>query len=386
MITVPQLVISDTDATATGLTTRPADGAQDFLTLLTGAVSGNAPKKGNNALSLTDLPAASRPLPSEDSKTTGDRRLAPLTDDPLMLSLADSAHAASRLTTLTPQLKSGLAQMIKQEDLPDASETASDDNALAGLSALMAMLPQIAPATTTTPQEQSATSGVSLAGAQTHGGKSADAPLPLAITADDNTAADPHAAPMSQTTPLVAAALKADNDSAPSPTAVAVTPAITPTTSSMATHPVASVNAQLGTPEWQQSVSQHVTLFTRQGQHTAELKLHPQDLGQVHITLRLDDNQAQLQMMSPHSHVRAALEAALPVLRTQLADNGIQLAQSNISSDSSAGQQQHSAFQHPASQQSARDRAMASDEDELLSVPTTLQAAARGAGVVDIFA
>jgi flagellar hook-length control protein FliK len=33
----------------------------------------------------------------------------------------------------------------------------------------------------------------------------------------------------------------------------------------------------------------------------------------VQISLKLDDNQAQLQMVSAHSHVRAALEAALPV-------------------------------------------------------------------------
>lgn len=82
------------------------------------------------------------------------------------------------------------------------------------------------------------------------------------------------------------------------------------------------LSAPLGSHEWQQSLSQHVTLFTRQGQQSAELRLHPQDLGQVHISLKLDDNLAQLQMVSPHSHVRAALEAALPMLRTQLAESG----------------------------------------------------------------
>lgn len=45
-------------------------------------------------------------------------------------------------------------------------------------------------------------------------------------------------------------------------------------------------------------------------------------------------------MVSPHQHVRAALEAALPVLRTQLAESGIQLGQSNISGESFSGQQQ----------------------------------------------
>ncbi|WP_252990935.1 flagellar hook-length control protein FliK, partial [Shigella sonnei] len=75
----------------------------------------------------------------------------------------------------------------------------------------------------------------------------------------------------------------------------------------------------------------NISLFTRQGQQSAELRLHPQDLGEVQISLKVDDNQAQIQMVSPHQHVRAALEAALPVLRTQLAESGIQLGQSNIS-------------------------------------------------------
>jgi flagellar hook-length control protein FliK len=146
-----------------------------------------------------------------------------------------------------------------------------------------------------------------------------------------------------------------------------------------------TVNSQLGTAEWQQNVSQHITLFTRQGQQTAELKLHPENLGQVNITLKIDDNQAQIQMVSPHSHVRAALEAAIPTLRTQLADNGIQLSQSNVSSESFAGQQQ-SAFGQSSSQRSAEGRTNPSDNEETLSVPVSLQAQARGNGIVDTFA
>lgn len=68
--------------------------------------------------------------------------------------------------------------------------------------------------------------------------------------------------------------------------------------------------------------------------------------------LKVDDNQAQIQMISPHQHVRAALEAALPVLRTQLAESGIQLGQSNISGESFSGQQQ-AASQQQQSQRTA---------------------------------
>lgn len=105
----------------------------------------------------------------------------------------------------------------------------------------------------------------------------------------------------------------------------------------------------------------------------------------MQISLKLDDNQAQLQMVSPHSHVRAALEAALPMLRTQLAESGIQLGQSSISSESFAGQQQSSAQQQQAGRTQGQD-IFASEDDAALAAPASLQAAARGDGAVDIFA
>ena len=92
-------------------------------------------------------------------------------------------------------------------------------------------------------------------------------------------------------------------------------------------------------------------------------------------------------MVSAHSHVRAALEAALPVLRTSLAENGIQLAQSSVSSETFAGQQQQSSSQqqHQASR-SGNTGSFNEESDELLPVPAALQSAARGNSAVDIFA
>lgn len=195
------------------------------------------------------------------------------------------------------------------------------------------------------------------------------------------------------TSPLVAA----DKDSRDNAVSNNATPTVSaPTISSatvstpLSTHiatPVApQISAQLGSQEWQQAVSQHVTLFTRQGQQSAELRLHPEDLGQIQISLRLEDNQAQLQMTSPHSHVRAALEATLPALRTALAESGIQLGQSNISSESFAQQQQQSGQQQQPSQRSAGSFPSPGGEAEPLAVPASVQRLASGNNAVDIFA
>ena len=123
--------------------------------------------------------------------------------------------------------------------------------------------------------------------------------------------------PAQPLTPLVAEAQsKAEVISTPSPVTAAASPLITPhQTQPLPTVAAPVLSAPLGSHEWQQSLSQHISLFTRQGQQSAELRLHPQDLGEVQISLKVDDNQAQIQMVSPHQHVRAALEAALPVPR-----------------------------------------------------------------------
>ena len=39
------------------------------------------------------------------------------------------------------------------------------------------------------------------------------------------------------------------------------------------------LNAQLGSDEWQQALSQQIVMFSRNGQQNAELRLHPADLG-----------------------------------------------------------------------------------------------------------
>lgn len=148
------------------------------------------------------------------------------------------------------------------------------------------------------------------------------------------------------------------------------------TTSQIATPVALHLNAQLGTAEWQTSLSQHITLFTRQGKQNAELRLNPESLGNIQINLKIDDNQAQLHMVSARSHIRAALEAALPTLRARLAENGIQLGQSDISSESFAGQRQAG----------RSNFIQTGNDDETIAVPDSLQAAARGTNAVDIFA
>ena len=149
------------------------------------------------------------------------------------------------------------------------------------------------------------------------------------------------------------------------------------------------LNAQLGSDEWQQALSQQIVMFSRNGQQNAELRLHPADLGAIQISLKLDNDQAQINLVSGHSHVRAALEAAIPQLRSALAESGINLGESQVSSDSSAQGQN---FQQQ--QETRRDGqhgrfSLAQDSDTditPIAVPAALQARVNGNGAVDTFA
>ncbi|HAS1000234.1 TPA: flagellar hook length control protein FliK [Enterobacter cloacae] len=411
MITLQQLLMSDSELAGGTQTGKGTEGAQDFLSLLAGALT-EATGKGNDApLTLADLKAAGSKLSKVAQEAKGDTALQDKIAD--LLARQPALNGEEATPDISPEtLVSGLVPVSKGDALKALNGVNSKDDGkselseeeLAGLSALMAMLPHQQTRTVQATERNDITAPSAL-GSATRAQNGATQPLLNAAQGGHEkvqittpyqsqtqmTNSDPALPANAPAAPVVTASAEkqdlASSSSSSSPTAT-----LAPIVSSHATsQPAATVatapvlSQPLGTHEWQQSLSQHITLFTKQGQQTAELRLHPEDLGQVQISLKLDDNQAQLQMVSPHSHVRAALEAALPVLRTSLAENGIQLAQSSVSSESFAGQQQSSSQQHQASR-SGNTGGFNEESDELLPVPAALQSAARGNGAVDIFA
>lgn len=429
MINLQKLLSIDVDATSgvqTGVGKTSGDTAQDFLALLAGALGGKTltgtDAEGKTTLTLADLQAASgkslknlRALSSDDAQSPA-QKLADLLarqtakTDTDTLTTDSKTQVQTLLSGLTPETKSSvLAALGKTNTATDtAIKSGTDDDSsdlneeeLAGLSALMAMLPhqqtaQLAPTKSTADVSTAANSalgatkrsGVDLASLAASAQKGDNANTALHVTtpsAGDDTAQQQAGIFGSALAP--AAKQDADNATMTINTTASIAPVISNASSAQASAPISSavLSAPLGSSEWQQTLSQHVTMFTRQGQQSAELHLHPEDLGQVQISLKLDDNLAQIQMVSPHSHVRQALEAALPTLRTSLAENGIQLGQSSISSESFAGQQQSFSQQQQSSRTGGGSN-LAAEEDEPLIVPASLQSAARGNGAVDIFA
>lgn len=411
MIKLP-LVNTTTDVESPLTSGAPGVGAkglsEDFLSLLSQALPGQIALEDGKTLlpgAVLNKTAAGKGFAVQDDKA-GKTTLAALLneldiDKPEALSAllanvakgtgedkkvtnAQTSEQAKTLSTADMQALSALFAMLPQQNTATpvaglSSLSAKDTDETASLSALLAGS-GVQKSPLARAENTASNAGKTAAIETTPAGKAAtpvttqladDTVLP--VTTSDKDSRDN--AISNNTTPTVTA-----------PTISSATVS-TPISTHIATPVAPQISAQLGSQEWQQAVSQHVTMFTRQGQQSAELRLHPEDLGQIQISLKLDDNQAQLQMVSAHSHVRAALEATLPALRTALAESGIQLGQSNISSgEHSAQTQQQSDQQQQTSQRSAGSFPSLGNDAQTLAVPASVQRLASGNNAVDIFA
>lgn len=178
----------------------------------------------------------------------------------------------------------------------------------------------------------------------------------------------PQAQAQTPTAQAVPAASELITVAEPTASAVAV-PAAVRTSVAHASQQVVTVNHPPETPEWKQSVSQQIAIFSRNGLHSAEIRLHPEELGSLHISLRMQHDQAQIHIVSDHAHVRQMMEHAMPQLRTAMADSGIQLGQANVSADSqyAAGEQGENGGGEQQNQSEAEDNPVEND-----IVPTLL--------------
>jgi len=422
MITLPNIAMKATVKTDAepSVSTDLAAGAdalpQDFLTALGNQLLGLAKQQGKAAQSA-DVKAEI----ADDARPKA----------PLNALMAALENPAALTALFKPENIKGGSKSADDKDKPDVAPLSASD--MQNMQALFAMLPGVAAVTATTSTPVSSEAGEMIA--QTDTGRKSQSSLTQLL----NSAQQSHtpgedeksdARSDVQSKPAVTTAASQSNNTAQSATssgltldssfqqalsnmvkqddqaaikasasdnAINATPIATasslpaPVTASATTSTPSTpmLNSQLGSDEWQQALSQQIVMFSRNGQQNAELRLHPEDLGAIQISLKLDNDQAQINLVSSHSHVRAALEAAIPQLRSALAESGINLGESQVSSDSSAQGQQ---FQQQ--QEARRDGqhgrfSLTQDSDTditPIAVPAALQARVNGNSAVDTFA
>lgn len=74
----------------------------------------------------------------------------------------------------------------------------------------------------------------------------------------------------------------------------------------------------------------------------AEIRLDPPEMGSMHIRIRSDAEQAQINFVVQNQQAKEALEQSLPKLRDMLAEQGIELGESSIEQGQSQAQQDES--------------------------------------------
>lgn len=136
----------------------------------------------------------------------------------------------------------------------------------------------------------------------------------------------------------------------------------------------------LGQNAWENNLGSRLQMMVGQNVQTAEIRLDPPELGSLDIKIKVSNDIASINIASPHSQVRDALESAIPRLREMLEESGLSLGDVNVSQESFSEQQQASEGETGASPSN-----LLADE-ELNNDPTLLTRNIESNGLLDIYA
>ncbi|AOY01712.1 hypothetical protein BJP62_15335 [Jeongeupia sp. USM3] len=131
-------------------------------------------------------------------------------------------------------------------------------------------------------------------------------------------------------------------------------PAAEPVAAPVKPAPTHHVSTPVGESRWGDAVAQRVAMMIGRQEQKLEMQLNPPNLGPMDVQLTLAHDQASVVFASQHAAVREALAAATPRLTALLADQGIQLVNVQVASDSlnQHAQQQAQSDPGPSQQRS----------------------------------
>ena len=101
---------------------------------------------------------------------------------------------------------------------------------------------------------------------------------------------------------------------------------------------VFSMQPSVQSEAWGKVLSSRVVWMAREGVQQAELRLNPAKLGPVEVKLHMNNDQASVTFVAQNAATRDALEQALPRLKESFQENGMNLANADVS-DQASGQQ-----------------------------------------------
>ncbi|MCW3479446.1 flagellar hook-length control protein FliK [Neisseriaceae bacterium JH1-16] len=137
-----------------------------------------------------------------------------------------------------------------------------------------------------------------------------------------------------------------------------------------------SISTHLSDSNWSHAMGQQLMTMANLKSDQAQISLNPSHLGPIEVSLKIDQNQAQVVFNAATPQAREAVENSLPRLASMLAGSGIQLSDAQVSSGQSGDQRQAFGQQ----QRGRRQDDGGTDEPEVLA---TLKAAR---GILSTFA
>lgn len=93
---------------------------------------------------------------------------------------------------------------------------------------------------------------------------------------------------------------------------------------------------------WESNLGSRLQMMVGQNVQSAEIRLDPPELGALDIKIKVTNDVASVNITSPHTQVREALETAVPRLREMFEESGLSLGDVNVRQESFAQQQNSS--------------------------------------------
>lgn len=136
------------------------------------------------------------------------------------------------------------------------------------------------------------------------------------------------------------------------------------------------IPVDISNSQWADKFSEHIIWLGHQGIKSALIKIHPEDLGPLEISIKVVKDSASVNINSHSSHVREILDQALPRLREMMTEQGLNLTDVHIGSDANSRDSSQNG-------QSFEERTFMSSEDDVQITPLIKRA---HKGLIDYFA
>ncbi|WP_454783769.1 flagellar hook-length control protein FliK [Legionella sp. WA2024007413] len=99
-----------------------------------------------------------------------------------------------------------------------------------------------------------------------------------------------------------------------------------------------TIPMEINNPEWSDQFSQHIIWLGQQEVKGAIIKINPEHLGPLEISLKIINDTASINITTHNSHVRDIIDQSLPKLQVMMADQGLNLSEVHIDSETHSRQ------------------------------------------------